>query len=383
MRAISIYNAHNFQPAAVYSHRHFYAPSHEDFAQAFYDSSTWSIFDSHNVLETLDIARELQLQDPRDRVYAFTELPQAPGQHIKPWPNYRGSYLDTYRQFATEYVQATKDTRILDYVSHGDKVLVDIPSWVPRWNIPVWSLSSLYWASALHSRTKTTHEPLIEDDGSLKVRGVIFDTVLYISDLHQSEQSITVEAIRKIWKSVSASTVECPYAASYGTQSIRLEAFLGSLSVGGCKGEYDQWILDRESFAKGARLKQTSVNGDSHCRNPTIVTPDDDDSNIYLNCVRSWLLGNRFILTARGYMGLAPAVVREGALCGIVFGCRTPCILQRTARDKHYKFLGGTGLMGKQSFKSGAGTNTFRILGTEESKDWVDWDVEEQDIYLC
>jgi hypothetical protein len=82
-------------------------------------------------------------------------------------------------------------------------------------------------------------------------------------------------------------------------------------------------------------------------------------------------------------MGLAPAVVREGALCGIVVGCKTPCILQRTARDKHYKFLGGTTLMGKESFETVAGNNYFSILGTDKSKDWVDWDVEEQDIYLC
>jgi hypothetical protein len=404
-RALSIYHAHNFQSVNVNSHLHFYAPSHKDFAQAFYSSSEWLSYASYNVLETLGNARSLKLEDPRDRVYAFTELPQAPGQHIKPWPNYRDSYLDTYRQFATEYVQATKNTTILDYVSHGDNVLVDIPSWVPRWDIANWSLSSEYWTSALQSRTKTTHEPLIEDDGSLKVRGVIFDTVLYISDLHQSEQSITVESIRRIWESVTASIVECPYVASNGNQSIRLGAFLDALSDGRYEGEYDQWIAATESFANGARLKQTSVNNNkfptrlhrtslvrklrrlrssiNHYRNSTIATEGADNSNAYFNHIRFVMAGRRFILTARGYMGLAPAVVREGALCGIVFGCKTPCILQRTAREKHYKFLGGTTLMGKESFEREAGDIGFYILGEDKSKDWVDWDVEEQDIYLC
>jgi hypothetical protein len=383
-RAVGIHNVHNIPLGALHSHKHLYSASHKDLALAFHNSFDWSLHTSDSVLETLDNARLLQLQDPRDRIYAFTELPQAPGQNIKPWPNYRDSYLDTYRQFATEYVQATKATNILDYVCHGDKVLVDIPSWVPRWEIHKWSLSShLVYETALQSRTQTTHEPHIEDDGSLKVRGVIFDTVLFISDLHQRKESITAEAIRRIWESINASTVECPYAARHGKQSIRLEAFLGSLSAGRYVGEYDQWIAARESFAKGARLNQTSVNDDSCYQDSTIATAGDDNSEAYFNLVKSMMVGRRFILTARGHMGLAPAVVREGALCGIVFGCRTPCILQRTAREKHYKLLGATILMGKESFETEAGDNVFYILGEDGSKDWLDWDVEEQDIYLC
>tara|TARA_R110002003_G_scaffold448_19_gene19999 strand:- start:14973 stop:15677 length:705 start_codon:yes stop_codon:yes gene_type:complete len=234
---------------------------------------------------------------------------------------------------------------------------------------------------------------------------VIFDTVLYISDLHQRKESITAEAIRRIWESVTASIVECPYVASNGNQSIRLEAFLDALSVGRYEGDYNQWILDTESFAKGARLKQTSRNENkfptrflrtslvsklrrlrssiSHYRNSTIATEGADNSNAYFNFVRRMIVGKRFILTARGYMGLAPAVVREGALCGNVFGCRTPCILQRTSREKHYKFLGGMTLMGKESFETEEGDIGFYILGEDESKDWIDWDVDEQDMYLC
>jgi hypothetical protein len=92
----------------------------------------------------------------------------------------------------------------------------------------------------------------------------------------------------------------------------------------------------------------------------------------------------RFILTERGYMGLASETVREGDMCGIIFGCKTPCILRKVAQDQHYMFLGATKLVDKECINVEGDEVLFQsFLGDEERKDWVDWDVEEQDIYLC
>jgi hypothetical protein len=56
--------------------------------------------------------------------------------------------------------------------------------------------------------------------------------------------------------------------------------------------------------------------------------------------------------------------------------------LRPTAQKQHYKFIGATSVLGKQSYEED-GENFFTDqLDHEDGKDWVEWHVEEQDIYL-
>ncbi|KAF2035327.1 hypothetical protein EK21DRAFT_96601 [Setomelanomma holmii] len=323
----------------------------------------WDSLGLPSILETLECARNLQLEDQRDRIYAFTKLPQAPRQYTKPWPDYHSSYLDTYRQFAIEYVLARRSTEILDYVCHDDEVLAEIPSWVPLWNVPSCSLGSSLGLRKMSLRTLSIYEPRLTKDGSLRVRGVIFDTVYYASDL-----------------CIIASGVACPYAAE-NDWSTRLQAFLESLSYGQHRGDYSEWKNARESFVMTAQLERIALE-DRPQRQTAAETADE--TNHYYSAIKDYLVSQRFILTERGYMGLAPAVAHKGSLRGIIFGCQTPCVLERTDREQYYKFLGATTLMGKERSMTLGGDETFiNTLGVEDSKDWVEWNMKEQDIYLC
>jgi hypothetical protein len=102
----------------------------------------------------------------------------------------------------------------------------------------------------------------------------------------------------------------------------------------------------------------------------------------YLNCIRTVVYDRRLIVTKRGYMGLAPAVTQVGDLCGIIFGCSMPCILRRASQHSTYNFLGATYIPGTHSFEPEVGGIGFYCMGWKRSKDWVEWDIEEQDIYL-
>jgi hypothetical protein len=111
---------------------------------------------------------------------------------------------------------------------------------------------------------------------------------------------------------------------------------------------------------------------------------DDGFENLFLHHIRNRLHNRRFILTKRGYMGLGPLIAHEGDICGIIFGCKTPCLLRKAPQDPNYKYLGATALMGKGHVDlEGDGVAFVDVLGSEQSEDWADWDVEEQDIYLC
>jgi hypothetical protein len=123
-----------------------------------------------------------------------------------------------------------------------------------------------------------------------------------------------------------------------------------------------------------------------------IAAPDldvfgvDGDANAYFNYIRSRTNNRHFVLTSRGYMGMAPTSTRAGDVCSIIFGTTNPCILRSIGADEEsrYKLVGATTLQGKACYEvDGGGVSFYDVLGDEDSKDWVEWDVEEQDIWLC
>jgi hypothetical protein len=382
-RAPDIYYSERFSEVPINSHVNAYLEGHKAFGQAFYSDLSWG---SPSMLRTLNCAKELDLTDPRDRIYAFMELPQNSGQRIILHPDYHQTYLKTYHQFATKYVQSTRTTEILDYVSHNEiSISDDIPSWVPRWDITTWSLSLTSMASSVAaSRTGSSIEPLIIDDGIMRVRGVIIDVVQYASDPLDWETT-TAETILSIWECVKTASVGCPYTASNEAESHQLNAFLDSLSAGTFDGESSEWLQAKASFAVRVQSKYEPI-VDDQPSDDTAGGADGDgaDSALFIDHIRSRTDKRKFVLTERGYMGLAPALVQEADLCGIIFGCKIPSVLRKAAREQHYTYVGTTSLRGKEYVDMEDGSVMFcNVLGEDESRDWVDWEVEEQDIHLC
>lgn len=87
-----------------------------------------------------------------------------------------------------------------------------------------------------------------------------------------------------------------------------------------------------------------------------------------------------FIMLNRGYYGLAPNTVKEGDVCCIIFGTRSPFILRRTDRARHYKLVGSVLILSKEPDRNGYPG----MLGSgEDCEDWVKWGLEEENIFLC
>jgi hypothetical protein len=377
-RASDVYYSRPFSEVPINSHMSIYLESHEEFGQVFYDVLSWG---SYSILRTLNSARELDLTNPCDRIYAFMDLPKKTEQRIILHPDYEITHLETYRRFAAKYLQHTKHTEILDYVSHNENSLVDdCPSWVPRWDIPTWSVSLNVWAATLAaSRTGSAIEPVIIDEKCLKVRGIIIDTVLYVSDVLDWDTT-TADTIIKIWNQVNTISCECPYVES--SEPRRLDAFLDSLCAGTYDGEDSQWRLAKASFARKAQNNQGPI--DNAETSADAVGGAENESALFIEHVRIRTDHRKFILTERGFMGLAPEVAHTLDLCAIVFGCKTSCVLRRKDGGDQYTFLGASYLVGKECYYTDEGAVLFcNVLGSDESKDWLDWDVEEQDICLC
>lgn len=387
-RALGTYNSFVFSAVLINAHKNIYLDTHEDFGRAFHDEDAWG---SPSILQTLNNAKELDLSNPQDRIYAFLELPQHLDHRVRIKPNYYKTHLDTFRQFAIQYIEATHSVELLDYVSHDETSPFDIPSWIPRWDISIWSLGQMSAASSVsRSRSGTVSTPVYMEDGSLEVHGVIIDTVHYVSESFDWDDT-TPETIRDIWAQIIESPVPCPYVESSETDYLLLEAFFVALSTFMHDGEISEWRQARKEFVSQAHLDLPKATRIGTAPAIVDIDPSTDTtsgatnlSNAFFDFIRNRTHNRRFVLTERGYMGLAPAITRESDDIGIIFGCKTPCVLRRTDKEQYYTYNGAIPLAGKDSYQVEGGGITFcDVLGEDESREWVDWDVEEHDIYLC
>ncbi|KAH8730029.1 heterokaryon incompatibility protein-domain-containing protein [Phaeosphaeriaceae sp. PMI808] len=351
-----------FNEFLIDAHKQMYMQRHGDFARVMDATERWSI---PSMLTNLEHGKGLQLGDPRDRVYAFIGLPLALGK--------------TYRTFAIQYVKSTKTTELLKYVDHSHSSIAEFPSWIPRWDLAQWPVSAAM-PSRMDSRTNVMSVPTVNEDSILCVRGVLIDTVLYVSDLFDRDTT-TMDTFCKIWANVITLAIDCPYNESGGANSYQFAAFLDSLARAMSIGDWSRWEQSRDAFGHEI-LQESSKLGDEN-RSDSAVPTADQDASFFFGEIKRITNLTKFIVTQRGYMGLAPEIVCKGDLIGIIFGCQTPSILRKTDQEHHYKFGGGTPLIGKSLFIIDGYEGFSDILGDKDSKDWIDWDVEEQDIYLC
>jgi len=378
-RATNIFYKKDFAEVRINAHTDVYLETHREFAGAFYAEYSWGM---PSILRTLNCAKELDLADPRDRIYAFMDLPQVTDKRVTIRPDYSAPVLNTYHRFAIEYIRTLRNVEILDYVSHNKESFTSgIPSWVPRWDVSAWSLQRTSLEPAgMQSRSLSTFEPVITEGGHLKVRGVLLDKVQYVSDIFDWETT-TPETFKGIWDTVVAAEMELPY----GLPSYVLNAFLDALSAGSYDGDFSQWRKSRKRFAVELGIWPEHMGeSDEDSDIESTVAGADDGKSLYYDYIRVRTSRRHFVLTQRGYMGLAPLPTREGDSCAIIFGCALPCVLRGSDDDESYIFAGAMTLVGKDSYNmEDGGLGFLDILGSDDSREWLDWDVEEKDILLC
>jgi hypothetical protein len=216
-------------------------------------------------------------------------------------------------------------------------------------------------------------EPEIMEDCILKVQGVITDAIVYESDA-MFYKTTTLETISNLWKDIAAIQVDSPYPSTN-----RLQAFLESLVCGSYSGERSKWTQSREALALFLQANHSDQNQAGLLQEESGV----ENADRFLSFAKGITNNSKFVLTERGYMDPAPCVARIGDLCAIIFGYTSSCILRKAKLNQQYQFLGSAVFMGKQPQYAVDGSIYFRQLGDERSKDWIEWDVEEQDIDLC
>lgn len=334
--------------------------------------SSGSNWIQNSLLDYLGASRGLQMSDPRDRLYAFADISTEEGPRVEVNPQYGETPLEVYHKFALEYIRARKDPKILDEVLHDAQTLgTGVPTWVPCWDYHVSRPESDRSRRVLTGRKSHPVKPTLVGSSILRVSGVLLERIHSATDVFNGPTT-TVEQLANLWMKLQSVTSGHPYQASL------LRAFFSCLTLGNRYGggNFETWAQEQAILIQHLGEARNAVGG--------IV---DGTANLENGDAHTWIKnvvhGRRFLTTSRGYIGLGPAVARAGDLCAIVFGCNSPCVLRPTSREGYVQFLGPCFLLGGQEYTSELIETYYGdVLGDDDSKDWLDWGVQEQDIYL-
>ncbi|KAK8000503.1 hypothetical protein PG990_013103 [Apiospora arundinis] len=326
--------------------------------------------ESLTLLEILDYARWLDITDPRDRIYAFLSLSNLNNEMplLSVRPNYTVPYTYVYRDFALEYLRKFEDLDILHFVQNDDCTLeYGLASWIPRWDLRLYSS----YTATLNNYSKSSRRiisqvtpPKItvsEDQATLGLRTMFLDTVTFTGRTFDRNFT-TPDDIASLWESISTRVTSFPYSCS------ALRAFVSIFRCGVYRGRLKEWKALECAYMR--MLQQEIFQGD--------VAYDDAKS---FHKMRMEDVNNRrFIVSSRGYYGLAPKAAQEGDFCCIIFGTRSPFIVRRTNTAGHYKLVGSVLILSKELDHNGYPG----VLGSHDKcKDWAEWGLKEEDIFLC
>jgi hypothetical protein len=299
------------------------------------ESPEWSL------LDILYHSRQLIASDPRDHVYAFLGHQSArhpdTGQLIVS-PDYTISTEAMLLEFAVRWLEWTKDLNILSHVDQGNgspPPIRAIPSWVPMWDRPSNIQYRLGCVDSWCAGGELTTAPKVGDDGrSLTVRGAPIDEIGFCSEafaitdfLFSDEMAASGEASWEVYRKLGEMmkhALEQSSPSIYGAQN-RFSAMTRTLTA---DGNLD--LEQNESHAAAFLLPIVSkyLPHLDISDIPAEQLGDPSGAARYEMMIRLELVGRRFAITCEGWFGLVPAAAREGDICFVVFGVRTPLILR-------------------------------------------------------
>lgn len=318
----------------------------------------------------LDLARNLDLTDQRDRVYGFLAL--QPDLSLR--PNYETSFLQVYFEFARTYILKTRTLALLDEIVHTEDSLASgIPSWVPRWDSNIhmkcWHNSNPIITAM--SSPPTIHNALTLD--TLKVRAVLIDSVQFQWPI--SREISVLDGLLSLWERLP------PLSTSVYGLHRQLQAFTQTLRFCTFAGSWKEWVAHEAAFMLQLQQARRGEGIDTDELAALRQRAEDGNLQAFMRYTKDLTQNRSFVMTSRGYYGLGPNAIRTGDVCAIICGTRSPFILRPAAEDGHYQVIGNIGLTSKES-EWEEGFEFYLQLGVRGAQDWLQWSLAEEEILL-
>jgi hypothetical protein len=328
------------------------------------------------ILQVLDHSRGLKLKLDSDRVYGFLAFTKDAKVFHDIRPDYSLPALAVYADFARRYLRKTRDLSILHFVQHTNVTIAEtnVPSWIPRWNLNLfYTIAAGPYSSDKITSSSWNSWPkfslLTENGDTLNVRGIVFYCVRFTSDAFSFETSM--DEIGRLWRTISRLEAVTVYPKRY-----REKIFLQTVWVGLEIGDHSRWIQGELAYIRFLKM------------DARLSEQEKQDARFCHDSIIEFTANRRFIVTNRGYYGLAPPATQEDDICCIIIGAKTPFILRRTGKEGYYRVVGEVYMPGKElGYNSLSGTqeedDKFAIDLGGNCKDCVEYGLKEQTIHLC
>jgi hypothetical protein len=267
-------------------------------------------------------------------------------------PNYAADTAEVYYEFAIRWLKWTSDLNILSFVQHSSSRPRNpaVPSWVPLWDAFESSVLSQLGESIFHAgKDSNSMYKLLSHNRGLEARGVIFDTIQYQSPVFKDKEfqwgtwneNVAGNAQKPSnWRDILSYVLDTSSPCGYD-HSQRFQAF--SLTLAG--PQYSDPLSEFKSRAAAyflphlAQDKISAVTLSTLTELATRATSSDRQKfevEIAAPCIN-----RRFVTTANGFYGLAPATAQVGDLCCVIFGARTPFVVRQLfSSPKCYELVG-------------------------------------------
>lgn len=344
-----------------------------------------------SLLGIMDLAREAELKDPRDRIYAFLylggledrlDVAVDASSRLTIQPDYSKSVAEVYADFARHCVKSG-NIIWLHYIQHTQESLVHerFASWVPRWDrIEQQSLPNAPSAHPIshpsHSTSGNRSEEIAMFDGDcLIVQGFVFDRVrvFHCYPLFGS-RSFTLDDVASLWRTVRNSMLGSAYSPEHlGLalfSTLTTNSFMSSITQ-------TEWYQEKEIFWHFLRtIEEASYTPQSFAARMPHVEQ--------VISTMSW--GRKLVFTERGYFALTPRITEENDMCAVVFGCYHSFILREVecpsgSEQQKYRVVGDAWVAGKHALPADEGGLLMSVFG-QDSTEWETWGLKQGDIRL-
>lgn len=341
------------------------------------EADHWS--DSNTVLYIFQRGRRYGMSDPRDRIYAFCDLPASDrSDKLQIVPSYHQSFPEVCKDFALNYLDVYDDLDILLYVSHDEhSIATDFASWIPLWGpekYPCQNYQNHYAMCAPLLDHKQPKFSLGHGGDTLQLSGLRFAKIRMVSEVLDSEQ-LTFKSIVDLWSKVSGlhyakMATDCDLHSSFlmtlcfGVYELQARMHFQNMAAFGIKvfdaaaGEWRRTI-DYERWKARAR---------------------GGDPDRFLSWIRMIAGNRRFVVTDRGY-GMAPAATQVDDECVVLVGGKAPFLLRQTDVAGSFKLVGHMFHSSETEYEI-EDTSWPVVIGVQNTEDWKDWDIEEEAICL-
>ncbi|ROW10126.1 hypothetical protein VMCG_02097 [Cytospora schulzeri] len=340
-------------------------------------------FKPFTFLQILYYGRNLDFEDRRDHIYGFLGLPKAAMVRRYLKPNYELPYLQVCFEFASSYINATQDLDLFTCVNHDDDTLLaDIPSWAPQWHVRRRGnrmlMQSLMKEPILPVSKGADYAALATVQGNiLKVNGLLIDRIMWTTQV--LGYSTSIEEMIELWAWFEEHGNDSAYRTFHPVL-----AFLTAIQFG-----THVWGADYNAcIANDAEYVVRLQDGRPLPSHPSLEffrgasEEHHGDYTITHNWVQRCLAGHRLCITSRGYCGVVPAAAQEGDVCSIVFGTKSPSIIRQTGAEGFFQLLGEAFFVSTRVPEDGIYPSRV-ASGGNSHEDWLEWNLQEQEILLC